>query len=64
MEEDQPPKKWIPFELEEMEEKESQEHDVMKMAKEDNEKLLDQKHDKYIKKVYPVKTPDYKPRKK
>lgn len=39
MEEDQPPKKWIPFELEEKEEKESQEHDVMKMAKEDNEKL-------------------------
>lgn len=55
MEEDQPPKKkWIPFELEEKEEKESQEHDVfnhlMKMAKEDNEKLWDQKYDKYIKK--------------
>lgn len=61
MEEDQPPKKWIPFELEEKEEKESQEHDIMKMAKEDNEKLWDQKHDKNIKKVYPEKTPDYKP---
>lgn len=53
-EEDQPPKKWIPFEPEEKEEKESQEHDVfnhhMKMAKKDNEKLWDQKYDKYIKK--------------
>lgn len=52
MEEDQPPKKWIPFELEEKEKKESQEHDVfnhlMKMAKEDKEKLWDQKYDKCI----------------
>lgn len=44
IEEDQPPKKWIPFEPEEKEEeKENQEDDVfnhlMKMAKEDNEKL-------------------------
>lgn len=37
----------------------------MKMAKEDNEKLWDQKYDKYIKKkVYPEKTQYYKPRKK
>lgn len=54
MEEDQPPQKWIPFEPEEKEDKESQEDDVfnhlMKMAKEDNKKLWDQKYDKYIKK--------------
>lgn len=51
MEEDQPPQKWIPFEPEKKEEnKESQEDDVfnhlMKMAKEDNKKLWDQKYDK------------------
>lgn len=54
MEEDQPPKRWIPFELEEKEEKENREHDVfnhlIKMAKVDNEKLWDEKYDKYIKK--------------
>lgn len=55
IEEDKPPKKWIPFEPEEKEEdKENQEDDVfnhlMKMAKEDNEKLWDRKYDKYIKK--------------
>lgn len=54
MEEDQPPQKWIPFEPEEKEEKEIQGLDVfihlMKMAKEDNEKLWDQKYDKYINK--------------
>lgn len=55
MEEYQPPKKWISFEPEEKEEdKESKEDDIfnhlMKMAKEDNKKLWDQKYDKYIKK--------------
>lgn len=55
IQEDQPPQKWIPFEPEEKEEdKENQEDDVfnhlMKMAKEDNEKLWDRKYDKYIKK--------------
>lgn len=56
MEEDQPPQKWILFEPEEKEEddKENQEDDVlnhlMKMAKEDNEKLWDRKYDKYTKK--------------
>lgn len=55
IEEDQPPKKRIPFEPEEKEEdKENQEDDVfnhlMKMAKEDNEKIWDRKYDKSIKK--------------
>lgn len=55
IEEDKPPKKWIPFEPEEKEEdKENQGDDVfnhlMKMAKEDNEKLWERKYDKYIKK--------------
>lgn len=54
IEEDPPPKKWIPFEPKEKEEdKENQEDTVfnhhMKMAKEDNEKLWDRKYDKYIK---------------